>query len=67
MELNFYENETIYVVDTSALIMLEYTYKYDNPVFDAIWEEIEDLIQKNSSRLCLGVSVEIVIPVKAGI
>ncbi|WP_034042469.1 DUF4411 family protein [Wocania ichthyoenteri] len=44
MELNFYENETIYVVDTSALIMLEYTYKYDNPVFKAIWEEIEDLI-----------------------
>jgi hypothetical protein len=45
MELNFYENETVYVVDTSALIMLEYTYKYDNPVFMAIWEEIEELIQ----------------------
>lgn len=45
MELNFYGNETIYVVDTSSLIMLEYTYKYDNPVFIAIWEEIEDLIK----------------------
>lgn len=50
MELNFYENETIYVVDTSALIMLEYTYKYDNPVFKAIWEEIEDLIPTGCFR-----------------
>lgn len=50
MELNFYENETIYVVDTSALIMLEYTYKYDNPVFNAIWEEIEDLIPTGCFR-----------------
>ena len=38
-KLNLYPNETIYVVDTSALIMLEYTYKYDSPVFKAIWEE----------------------------
>jgi len=50
MEINFYENETIYVVDTSALIMLEYTYKYDNPVFKAIWEEIEDLIPTGCFR-----------------
>ena len=50
MELNFYENETIYVVDTSALIMLEYTYNYDNPVFKAIWEEIEDLIRTGCFR-----------------
>ena len=44
MEINFYENETVYVIDTNAFIMLEYTYKYDNPVFQAIWEEIEELI-----------------------
>ncbi|MDD3722159.1 MAG: DUF4411 family protein [Lutibacter sp.] len=50
MELNFYENETIYVVDTSALIMLEYSYKFDNPVFKAIWEEIEDLIPTGCFR-----------------
>ena len=50
MELNFYENEIIYVVDTSALIMLEYTYKFDNPVFKAIWEEIEDLIPTGCFR-----------------
>ncbi|MCH7525342.1 MAG: DUF4411 family protein [Bacteroidetes bacterium] len=50
MEINFYENETIYVVDTSALIMLEYTYKYDNPVFKAIWEEIEYLIPTGCFR-----------------
>lgn len=36
--------KTIYVIDTSGLIMLESTYKRDNPVFIAIWEEIEELI-----------------------
>lgn len=43
MELTFLGNIT-YVVDTSSLITLEYHFKYDNPVFHAIWEEIEDLI-----------------------
>ena len=50
-KLNLYPNETIYVVDTSALIMLEYTYKYDSPVFEAIWEEIEYLISKGYFRI----------------
>jgi hypothetical protein len=39
------EKET-YVVDTSALTKLEYNFKYDSPVFKALWEEIEDLIFK---------------------
>lgn len=44
MQLDFSQGNIIYVIDTSALIRLEYTFKYDNPVFVAIWEEIEDLI-----------------------
>ena len=44
MLLDFNHENTIYVIDTSALIKLESTFKYDNPVFVAIWEEIEDLI-----------------------
>lgn len=40
----FSEGNTVYVIDTSGLIMLESTFKKDNPVFAAIWEEIEDLI-----------------------
>ncbi len=40
----FSEEKTVYVIDTSALIMLEFTFKRDNPVFEAVWEEIEDLI-----------------------
>ncbi|NTW48840.1 MAG: DUF4411 family protein [Chlorobiales bacterium] len=40
------ENSTVYVVDTSALLMLDRYFKRDNPVFLAIWEEIEDLIQQ---------------------
>jgi len=42
MQLEFNQDETIYVIDTSGLIMLESTFKPDNPVFSAIWEEIED-------------------------
>jgi Domain of unknown function (DUF4411) len=42
----FNQGNTVYVIDTSALIKLEYTFKYDNPVFVAIWEEIEDLIRQ---------------------
>jgi hypothetical protein len=48
MEIAFNQNQTIYVIDTSGLIMLESTFKYDNPVFKALWEEIEDLIGKGS-------------------
>lgn len=42
----FSEGNTVYVIDTSGLIMLESTFKKDNPVFAAIWEEIEDLIKQ---------------------
>ncbi len=45
MEL-FREGKTVYVIDTSGLIILEATFKKDNPVFSAIWEEIEDLIKQ---------------------
>jgi len=44
LEFNINTEEKVYVIDTSALILLEYTFKYDNPVFTAIWEEIEELI-----------------------
>ncbi|MFI5263095.1 MAG: DUF4411 family protein [Candidatus Kapaibacterium sp.] len=46
----FEGTETIYVVDTSALIMLESTFKPDSLVFKAIWEEIEDLISHGYFR-----------------
>ena len=46
MQLDFNNShDKIYVIDTSALIMLDVTFKYENPVFSAIWEEIEDLIR----------------------
>ncbi len=51
MQLNFYQGDTIYVIDTSGLIMLESAFKYDNPVFKAIWEEIEDLIRQGTFRI----------------
>lgn len=44
MQSLFNKGDVIYVIDTSGLIMLESTFKRDNPVFTAIWEEIEDLI-----------------------
>ncbi|MBC7381877.1 MAG: DUF4411 family protein [Bacteroidia bacterium] len=46
MQLDFNQGNIIYVIDTSGLIMLESTFKYDNPVFNAIWEEIEELIKQ---------------------
>ena len=46
MQLNFTNKEDrVYVIDTSRLIMLDFTFKHDNPVFAAIWDEIEDLIR----------------------
>jgi hypothetical protein len=51
MQLDFNQGNTIYVIDTSGLIMLESTFKYDNPVFKAIWEEIEDLIRQGTFRI----------------
>ena len=44
MQLDFNLGNTVYVIDTSALIILDSTFKRDNPVFIAIWEEIEELI-----------------------
>ncbi len=46
MQLDFNQGNIIYLIDTSGLIMLESTFKYDNPVFNAIWEEIEELIKQ---------------------
>jgi len=43
----FSEANTVYVIDTSALLRLDYTFKRENPVFTAIWEEIEDLITQD--------------------
>lgn len=40
----FSESNTVYVIDTSALLRLDLSFKRENPVFTAIWEEIEDLI-----------------------
>jgi hypothetical protein len=50
MQLEFNQGNIIYVIDTSGLIILESTFKRDNPVFTAIWEEIEDLIGQGSFR-----------------
>ena len=50
MQLDFNQGNTVYVIDTSSLLMLEYTFKYDNPVFVAIWEEIEELIIQGAFR-----------------
>jgi len=50
MELDFSTGNKVYVIDTSGLIMLVSTFKYDNPVFAAIWEEIEELIKVGCFR-----------------
>ena len=50
MELLFNQDIPVYVIDTSGLITLESTFKRDNPVFKAIWEEIEDLIIQDHFR-----------------
>jgi hypothetical protein len=51
MKLAFDDKDNItYVIDTSGLIMLESTFKYENTVFKAIWEEIEELISQGRFR-----------------
>jgi len=40
----FNTNDRVYVIDTSALLRLDLTFKKEVPVFTAVWEEIEDLI-----------------------
>jgi hypothetical protein len=42
----FNEGNTAYVIDTSGLINLDFTFNRDIRVFTAIWEEIEDLITR---------------------
>ena len=48
MSPDLFTEDIIYVIDTSALINLENIFKYDNPVFKAVWEEIESLIVKDN-------------------
>jgi hypothetical protein len=48
MSPDLFIEDIIYVIDTSALIDLENIFKYNNPVFKAIWEEIENLIIKDN-------------------
>lgn len=48
MQLDFNLGNTVYIIDTSALILLDLTFKRINPVFIAIWEEIEELIIQGS-------------------
>lgn len=42
----FTEGSKVYVIDTSGLINLDFTFNRDIPVFTAVWEEIEDLIRQ---------------------
>jgi hypothetical protein len=48
MNADLFSEDIVFVFDTSALIDLENTFTYDNPVFKAIWEEIESLIMKDN-------------------
>ncbi len=48
MNPDLFTEDIVYIIDTSALIDLENIFKYDNPVFKAIWEEIENLIIKEN-------------------
>ncbi|MBX7204235.1 MAG: DUF4411 family protein [Bacteroidia bacterium] len=50
MQLELNQGQTIYVIDTNGLINLELLFKYDNPVFKAIWDEIEDMITQGTFR-----------------
>lgn len=50
MQFEIDQGIPVYVIDTSGLIILESTFKRDNPVFAAIWEEIEDLISQGCFR-----------------
>jgi hypothetical protein len=60
MKLGFDDKDNkVYVIDTSGLIMLESTFKYDNPVFSAIWEEIEELIKQGRFKIIDFVEEEI--------
>ena len=58
MQLNFNQG-LVYVIDTSGLIKLENLFKYDNPVFKAIWDEIEEMITHGTFRTIDFVELEI--------
>jgi hypothetical protein len=45
MLFDFYQDSDVYLIDTSGLIALDSIFKYDNPVFRAVWEEIEELLK----------------------
>ncbi len=49
----------VYVLDTSALIMLDVTFPSDNAVFVAVWDEMEDMIRDGTLRTIDYVEAEI--------
>lgn len=55
----FTAGKTVYVIDTSGLMRLDVNFKRENPVFTAIWEEIEDLIVQGRFRIIDFVEQEI--------
>jgi hypothetical protein len=59
MEIDFSQGHTVYIIDTSGLIKLESTFKPDNPVYTAVWEEIEDLIKSGCFKTIEFVEEEI--------
>ena len=52
-------DQKIYVIDTSALITLDYTFPKHNKAFAAIWDEIEDLMFHGQFRTLNYVEEEI--------
>ncbi len=47
----FNTEDSVYVLDTSALIALDHQYKRSNEMFEAVWEEIEDLIAQGRLKI----------------
>lgn len=50
----------VYVIDSCALINLENKFEYSNPVFKAIWDEIEELILSDNFTTINFVEKEII-------
>lgn len=55
----FNTEDTVYVLDTSALIAFDFQYKRSNPLFAAVWEEIEDLLAQDCLKIIDFVEEEI--------
>jgi len=55
----FSKDKKVYLIDTSGLMRLDYTFKREIPVFTAIWEEIEDLILQGCFKTIDFVETEI--------